>query len=624
MIPKLFRPRSLPTSLSQTFSNLLLWRLFLPLLILSLASITAISIFAFQLYQAELLSYNQSVVYAVETYINSASNVIDALTLRGETATTQEMHTLFKAFNETYDAFDAFYLLDENGEIITFAPDDQSFLGLDMSRHPFYQPANILPDVVISSPFISIRTGQPTVYLAQDIERGQMVVAELNLSALQHAINSKNATLRDTIVFVVDSYGNLLAHPDRQKVLQQDRWKDINIIESRPAQSSVIIYLHQGDQGSQHNIHHYDLLTASDIRSTGWYVVSLTPLNQFIGPYALLAVVLTILSAGLLVIVVRSFLRRFQWYVADPLKQLSSITHTIAQGNYANLPISEPIHRILATFEELEALKSDFYEMNQALKRREDELRQAKEDLQRFNSQLETRVTERTTQLEAATREMEAFSYSVSHDLRAPLRHINGYTNILKESYANRLDARGNELLEHVHHASLRMAALIDSLLMLSRISRSEMRYENVNLSTIASEIAVELQSSQTDRQVHWEIQPDLTVQADTSLMYIVMNNLLSNAWKFTSYHDEAHIQIGSVNKEGIATYFVRDDGAGFDMAYVNKLFGAFQRLHSEDEFEGTGVGLALVQRIITRHKGRIWAEAAPEEGAVFYFTLGG
>ncbi|PYP50691.1 MAG: PAS domain-containing sensor histidine kinase [Gemmatimonadetes bacterium] len=225
-------------------------------------------------------------------------------------------------------------------------------------------------------------------------------------------------------------------------------------------------------------------------------------------------------------------------------------------------------------------------------------------------------------QLEAANKELEAFSYSVSHDLRAPLRGIDGFSQALLEDYHERLDDTGRDFLQRVRAGSQRMATLIDDLLSLSRVTRSELQLAEVNLSTLAAATAAELQKSDPTRAVMFSIAPDLVVRADPGLMRIVLQNLLGNAWKFTAKRSPAHVEFGVTANDNGRAYFVRDDGAGFDMAYAAKLFGAFQRLHAAAEFPGTGIGLATVQRIVHRHGGQVWAEAAPERGATFYFTL--
>jgi len=246
----------------------------------------------------------------------------------------------------------------------------------------------------------------------------------------------------------------------------------------------------------------------------------------------------------------------------------------------------------------------------------------AQEEIRRFSAELERRVEARTRELWAVNKELETFAYSVSHDLRAPLRSIDGFSQALLEDYGGQLDAAGRGYLQRVRAASQRMGQLIDDLLKLSRLTRSEMRREQVDLSALAREIAAEVQATQPGRAVEFVIRPGVVVDGDPRLLRVMLENLLDNAWKFTSKHERSRIELGVIQDEGQTVYFVRDDGAGFDMTYADKLFGAFQRLHAVTEFEGNGIGLATVQRIIHRHGGRVWAEGAVERGATFFFTL--
>jgi PAS domain S-box-containing protein len=227
-----------------------------------------------------------------------------------------------------------------------------------------------------------------------------------------------------------------------------------------------------------------------------------------------------------------------------------------------------------------------------------------------------------TAQLEAANAELDAFAYSVSHDLRAPLRSIDGFSQALIEDCAAELDAAGQDHLQRVRAATQRMATLIDDLLNLSRVTRSEMTIGRVDLSELARELATELASGEPERRVEIVIAPGLEASADRGLMRAVLQNLIGNAWKFTGRRGDARNEVGVATANGERAYYVRDNGAGFDMTYAPKLFGAFQRLHRTTEFPGTGVGLATVQRIIHRHGGRVWAESAVDRGATFYFTL--
>jgi len=248
--------------------------------------------------------------------------------------------------------------------------------------------------------------------------------------------------------------------------------------------------------------------------------------------------------------------------------------------------------------------------------------RNAEEEVRKFNEELERRVLERTRQLEAANKELESFSYSVSHDLKAPLRSIEGFSAILMEDYYGSLDRQARDYLKRIRKAGARMGELIDHLLRLSRVNRSELRYDRVDMSALGAGIADELQKTSPDRRVEFIIEPGLTAAADLQLMKAALENLIGNAWKFTGKKDLARIEFGITNRDGVPTFFIRDNGTGFDMAYADRLFAPFQRLHLEADFPGNGVGLATVQRIIFRHGGRIWAEGTPDKGAVFYFTL--
>lgn len=222
----------------------------------------------------------------------------------------------------------------------------------------------------------------------------------------------------------------------------------------------------------------------------------------------------------------------------------------------------------------------------------------------------------------AANHELEAFSYSVAHDLRAPLRSIDGFSQALLEDYGDKLDADGQDHLRRVRAAAQRMAQLIDDLLGLSRVTRAELHRTEVDLTAIANEIADGLQKTQPTRDVSFRIADGLVANGDARLVSVLLENLIGNAWKFTSKRAAAGIEVSSATVDGEIAFFVRDDGAGFDMAYANKLFNAFQRLHNRIDFEGTGIGLATVMRIVRRHGGRVWAEGAVDRGATFWFTL--
>lgn len=275
----------------------------------------------------------------------------------------------------------------------------------------------------------------------------------------------------------------------------------------------------------------------------------------------------------------------------------------------------KPIDRWLPGFKHLLRMVGEI--ITNALQRQ-----QAETEIRELNRDLEQRVLERTEQLAATNQELESFCYSVSHDLRAPLRAIDGFSQALVEDYDALLDDLGRDFLKRIRSATQRMGNLIDDLLALSRVTRQELHMETVDLSALAAEIVQDLQQTDRERHVDIAISPTPVIRGDARLLRIMLENLLGNAWKFTSQTPQARIEFGTLPDSEQKVYFVRDNGAGFDMTYASKLFGAFQRLHSASDFPGTGIGLATVQRIINRHRGRVWAESEVGRGSMFSFTL--
>ncbi len=334
----------------------------------------------------------------------------------------------------------------------------------------------------------------------------------------------------------------------------------------------------------------------------------LQEINDRLKRYA--GIVAVILSASLMAAFLMS--RGSQRTISEPIVRLAETARIVSREKDYSV-------RAAATGDrgELSTLIEAFNEMLTEIQGRDAALREAR-------NVLEQRVKERTAELEAANKELEAFSYSVSHDLRAPLRSIDGFSQALLEDYADKLDAQGQDTLRRVRAAAQRMAELIDGLLTLSRVTRSELRREIVDLTKLAQGVVEELERSDPHRPLEVAIAKGLAAHGDPRLLRGALQNLLGNAWKFTSRKPQARIEFGwSNHADGNGAFFVRDNGDGFDMAYANKLFAPFQRLHRQSEFPGTGIGLATVQRVILRHGGRIWAEGTVGQGATFYFTLG-
>lgn len=334
----------------------------------------------------------------------------------------------------------------------------------------------------------------------------------------------------------------------------------------------------------------------SDVREAG------QRLEQY-GGIALLVLALSLLPALLLSAI-------FRRSVAEPIVDLADTARLVSQErNYSVRATATGRH------DEIDVLIDAFNNMLAQIQQRDAALQAAQTELER-------RVDDRTRELTAANRELEAFSYSVSHDLRGPLEVINGFSFILSAEHGPDLAPAARECVQQIEAASQRMAELIDDLLNLSRVSTTSMHHERVDLSRMARDIADQLCRQEPARQVHFTVHDCEPIEGDARLLRIVMENLLRNAWKYTSKHEQAHIEVGCENRLGRRVFYVRDDGAGFDPAYANRLFKPFQRLHSASEFQGTGIGLATVQRIIARHGGEIWAQGAVQKGATFYFAL--
>jgi len=419
--------------------------------------------------------------------------------------------------------------------------------------------------------------------------RGVLATA-ISLNALSDAIANANygAGTRASIIDTRNG-GIILAHIDPTRILTPVSGKN-----------EAVTHLLAGERGkieTHSSSGELDLIGYTTVPNLPWGIMIVTPRNTA------LAVVDSLRQESILIIVISVLLvgllgSLFMLQITRPLRQLRNTAHKLAAG--------EPGYRVQFTqHNEIGELGDEFNRMADALVEKEQQLQK------------------HAVQLEQSNKELEAFAYSVSHDLRAPLRSIDGFSQALLEDCNDKLDAAGKNYLQRVRAAAQRMGELIDDLLMLSRINRYEMKQEKVDLSTLASDVTNELYKAQTERNVTAVIASDITANGDTHLLRILLTNLLDNAWKFTGKHPSARVEFRSNQKDGQTVFFIRDDGVGFDMKYADKLFAPFQRLHTTSEFPGTGIGLAIVQRIIHRHGGKIWVESEAEKGTTFYFTLG-
>jgi light-regulated signal transduction histidine kinase (bacteriophytochrome) len=314
--------------------------------------------------------------------------------------------------------------------------------------------------------------------------------------------------------------------------------------------------------------------------------------------------------------------------VTDPFETIRELQRELSETNRGLVALTlELEHRVDARTAELreahEELQKTNSELLQLTLELEERLARRTEEIRKLNEEAESRVKRRTAELEAANEELEAFTYSVSHDLRAPLRHVDGFSALLLENHPGEVSAEAQEYISTIRESVVEMGVLIDELLNLSRVGRKALKFETTALSSLARAVAADLQRANPSRCIEWKIQALPVVECDGVLIKQVFMNLLSNAVKYTRPRKSAVIEVGTVLEDGSRAVFVRDNGVGFDMKYAQKLFAAFQRLHRKEDFEGTGVGLATVQRIIHKHGGRVWAEAEPDRGATFYFTLG-
>jgi len=412
-------------------------------------------------------------------------------------------------------------------------------------------------------------------------------------------------------------------HPERNKTIPASELFSGKMKTAKPMQEAL---RQRGGSGESVDYLGHDVLAAWRYApATGWGIVTKIDSSEV---YAIvtklkvqaaeLGIIILLFCAAAAFAISRS--------ITEPIKALQQGTEVIGSGNLDYKvgiqkndeigQLSRAIDRMAGNLKNITASRDDLDREVVERKKAEDEVRKLNEDLER-------RVVQRTEELTASNKELEAFSYSVSHDLRAPLRHVQGFVEMLGKNAGDKLDEKGRRYLDTISRAASQMGTLIDDLLTFSRMGRSELHLSWIDLETLFGSVIEEMREDIRGRDIAWKVGHLPKVRGDVSMLRLVAVNLLSNAVKFTGKRDIAEIEIGSRSEgEGEFVIYVKDNGVGFDMQYVDKLFGVFQRLHKAEEFDGTGIGLANIRRIISRHGGRTWAESAPGEGATVYFTL--
>ena len=391
---------------------------------------------------------------------------------------------------------------------------------------------------------------------------------------------------------------------------------DRNIIRaaiSRPDGTSFASYTGTDSSGRRLELNH-PIVSEGEQLGTVHLAFSLDELYGDVARYTEIAAVVLVLS----VVVAMLAARGIQRSISRPVTSLADAARAVSQEQ--NYTVRVPP---TGTNDELGLLVDTFNEMLTRIQVRESEVEAGNQRYERLTEELERRVQRRTAELEATNKELEAFTYSVSHDLRAPLRRIDGFAKLLVDEYSEELPDEARHYLGRVRDGARQMGMLVDDLLNLARLGRQDVRLQVAGLSSIVQRVTTSLQRDAEGRDIDWQIQPLPFVECDPALIEVVFTNLISNAMKYTRPRPHPVIQVGSIEHDGHPVIYVRDNGVGFSMKYADKLFGVFQRLHRAEDFEGTGVGLATVQRILHKHAGTIWAEAELDKGACFYFTLG-
>ena len=469
-----------------------------------------------------------------------------------------------------------------------------------------------------SNLYYDFAAGNWMVSATQTVSYKGKYILSVSNDILLHELFERTITqhLEGTYNLIFDAKGKLIAHPQFMDAIQA-QGGDFSIMDADdPNLKRIFELTREYRSGIIDNIQDDEYLAVTCLEGPDWHFITVFPkaiISAIAFKTARFILILGIISLLLEIAILHFVLKR---QVSTPLMHLMEATNRIASGDFS-------IELNAERQDEVGHLANLFNTMSGEINAREAALEKARLELEGMNQNLEQRVMDRTVQLEAANKELEAFAYSVSHDLRAPLRHIDAFMALLQKNAGTALDEQNRHYMATISDAAQKMGQLIDDLLSFSRMGRREMVLHKVELGPLVHEVIRELEPDTAGRDTAWRIGDLPTVDGDASLLRMVLTNLIANALKFTRPRQQARIEIGSFAGQASETViFVRDNGVGFDMAYVDKLFGVFQRLHRAEEFEGTGIGLASVQRIITRHGGRTWAEGKVDQGATFYFSL--
>jgi len=581
-----------------------------------------------------------SIAGQINTYLSAPVGTFKLLSnhLQKHGYSSSERSNLLDLLVESYAYFDAIYLLDARGVVQQAGLKQEQlrsvddYLGMDFSGIEICRNA-LKQRRLFAAASVSLASGEPTMSFCAPLDSGTLL-ADLKLSELGRIINVASED-RTFTAFILDKSGRVIAHPDQEIVRRKENVANLPFFRDAVAgkEATADFSLHGRDYRG----------TAMLIPEPGWILVvareisvAMAPVNS-LQQVLLTGMLLTVLLAMALGFIGSRMLRR-------PFEQLTGIARKVIREDYSS------VSSVPSRCEEIRILSETLCRMVDAISAREialneqtEELMTTEETLRELNMLLEKKVAERTARLESFTEELavlncdllqrsraleganhqlEAFAYTVSHDLRAPLRHAGSYAAILLESYGNQLPQDGVELAQRVVASCDQMGRLIDALLQFSRVALCPINRTLVHQEKLVRELLAELENELAGRKYEIKVQPLPDCEADVMLLRQVWANLLGNAVKYTNKCAETRIEVGSVSGGNGTVYYVRDNGAGFDMADYDRLFRVFQRLHSAREFDGNGVGLAIVENIIRRHGGRVWAEATVGGGAVFSFTL--